>query len=118
MNTYHGSDFYCDVAIPKKIALRIEYEDDQVLAYHHTKPFWPLHIVVVPKKHIPSFTDCDEADDDIVLAVLRVVRKLAKLVEDERGECRILTNLGQYQDSKHLHFHVSSGPPMRAEPKP
>jgi histidine triad (HIT) family protein len=117
MNAYHGTDFYCDIAIPKRIALRIEYEDDDVLAYHHTKPFWPLHIVVVPKKHIASFTDRREGDDEIVLAVLRVVRKLAKSVEDEWGACRILTNLGTYQDSKHLHFHVSSGLPLRDEPK-
>jgi histidine triad (HIT) family protein len=114
---YQGLDFYCDVAIPNKVALRIEYEDDQVLAFHHTKPFWPLHIVVVPKKHIPSFTDRGEDDDEIVLAVLRVVRQLAKVVEDEVGACRILTNLGQYQDSKHLHFHISSGPALREEPQ-
>jgi histidine triad (HIT) family protein len=112
---YDGTDFYCDVAIPKKIELQIEYEDDQVLAFHHTRPFWPLHIVVVPKKHIPSFTDRGGGDDEIVLAVLRVVRQLAKAVEDELGACRILTNLGQYQDSKHLHFHVSSGSPLREE---
>jgi histidine triad (HIT) family protein len=111
MLDYNGIDFYCDVAIPKKIELQIEYEDEQVLAYHHTKPFWPLHIVVVPKKHIPSFTNRNEGDDEIVMAVLRVVRTLAEKVEKERGECRILTNLGRYQDSKHLHFHVSSGPP-------
>jgi histidine triad (HIT) family protein len=112
MDTYNGTDFYCDIAIPKKITLRIEYEDDDVLAYHHTKPFWPLHIVVVPKKHIPSFTDRGDGDDEIVVAVLRVVRQLAKKVEQELGACRILTNLGTYQDSKHLHFHVSSGPPQ------
>ena len=111
MSDYHGTDFYCDVAIPKTVELRIEYEDDHVLAYHHTKPFWPLHIVVVPKKHVPSFTDRNEGDDEVVAAVLRVVRQLAEKVERELGECRILTNLGRYQDSKHLHFHVSSGPP-------
>jgi|SRR5665213_41600 len=111
MENYQGNDFYCDVAIPKKIVLRIEYEDDGVLAYHHTKPHWPVHIVVVPKKHILSFTDRNEGDDEIVTAVLKVVRQIAKKVEVERGECRILTNLGRYQDSKHLHFHVASGPP-------
>jgi histidine triad (HIT) family protein len=113
MRDYQGSDFYCDIAIPGRIALTIEYEDDQVLAYHHTKPFWPFHIVVVPKKHIPSFTDRAEGDDKIVLAVLHVVRQLAAKMEREKGECRILTNLGRYQDSKHLHFHISSGPPLR-----
>ncbi len=116
MTGYHGNDFYCDVAIPKNIDLQIEYEDNHVLAYHHTKPFWPLHIVVVPKKHIPSFTDRGEGDDEIVLAVLRVVRQLARKVEEETGACRILTNLGKYQDSKHLHFHVASGMALRAEP--
>ena len=68
MENYEGNDFYCDIAIPKKIPLRIEYEDDLVLAYHHTKPFWPLHIVVVPKKHIVSFTDREDGDDEIVAA--------------------------------------------------
>ena len=111
MEPYKGNDFYCDVAIPKKVDLRVEYEDDQVLAFHHTRPHWPLHIVVVPKKHIPSFTDRNDGDDEIVAAVLRIVIQLAKKVETERGECRILTNLGRYQDSKHLHFHVASGPP-------
>jgi histidine triad (HIT) family protein len=112
MSNYNGNDFYCDIAIPKQISLQIEYEDDDVLAYHHTKPFWPLHIVVVPKRHIPSFTDRNEGDDEIVLAALTVVRQLALKVERKLGECRILTNLGRYQDSKHLHFHVSSGPPI------
>ena len=110
MENYIGIDFYCDIAIPHKTPLRIEYEDEFVLAYHHTKPFWPLHIVVVPKKHIPSFTDRNEGDDEIVAAVLAVVRKIARKVEIEKGECRIITNLGRYQDSKHLHFHVSAGP--------
>jgi histidine triad (HIT) family protein len=116
LTRYDGDDFYCDIAIPKKIELRIEYEDEHVLAYHHTKPFWPVHVVVVPKKHIPSFTDRGAGDDEIVLAVLRVVRQLAKIVEVETGACRILTNLGKYQDSKHLHFHISSGQALRDEP--
>ena len=42
-----------------------------------------------------------------------IVRKGAANIEDEHGACRVLTNLGRYQDSKHLHFHVSSGDPLR-----
>jgi histidine triad (HIT) family protein len=106
---YSGIDFYCDLAIPKKIDLNIEYEDDFVLSYHHTKPSWPVHIVVVPKKHIASFTNRAEGDDEIVNKVLKVVEEVAKKVETEKGECRIITNLGNYQDSKHLHFHICSG---------
>lgn len=106
---YSGNDFYCDLAIPKKIEIKIEYEDEFVLAYHHTKPGWPLHIVVVPKKHIPSFTNRSAGDDETVNRVLKVVQEIAKKVEKQAGACRIITNLGNYQDSKHLHFHVCSG---------
>ena len=104
-----GNDFYCDVAIPGKVELKKEFESDNVLAFHHTRPNWPVHIVVVPKRHIPSFTDRSAEDETIFQEVLAVVRILAAKVEAEHSAARILTNLGTYQDSKHLHFHISSG---------
>jgi len=110
---YKGNDFYCDVALKNIASLRRVYESDNVLAYHHTKPYWPVHIVVVPKKHIPSFTNRNAEDDVIVNEILQVIRTIAKNIEDEKGEARILTNLGKYQDSKHLHFHISSGDSLR-----
>ena len=45
----------------------------------------------------------------------RGVRQVATAVEAEHGACRVLTNLGRYQDSKHLHFHVNSGKPNGQE---
>jgi len=44
---------------------------------------------------------------------LAVVRRVAEQVTREHGACRVLTNLGRYQDFKHLHFHVNSGEPLR-----
>ena len=41
--------------------------------------------------------------------VMRIARAVAAQVLAEQGACRVLTNLGAYKDSKHLHFHVSSG---------
>ena len=110
---YTGNDFYCDVALKDTSALKKEYESKNVLAYHHTRPFWPVHIVVIPKKHIPSFTNRESVDDAIVTEMLEVIRVIAKRVGDEQGAARILTNLGKYQDSKHLHFHISSGEALR-----
>jgi histidine triad (HIT) family protein len=46
---------------------------------------------------------------------LAVVRRVAEQVTREHGACRVLTNLGRYQDSKHLHFHVNVGAPLREE---
>jgi histidine triad (HIT) family protein len=72
-----------------------------------------VHIVVIPKRHVPSLTDLGEADPTMLGRLLEVVRTVAADVEREHGAARVLTNLGRYQDSKHLHFHVNSGDPIR-----
>jgi histidine triad (HIT) family protein len=110
---YEGTDFYCDVAIPRRQEIRVVHEDERVLAFHHTRPFWPTHVVVVPKRHIASFTTVSGQDEADVRALLAVVQRVARDVEEREGAAAVLTNLGRYQDSKHLHVHVSSGAPLR-----
>lgn len=110
LTTYAGTDFYCDVAIPLSAELEVVHEDDTVLAFHHTRPFWTTHIVVVPKRHIPSFTDIGADDTTDLIRLLGVVQQVARAVEQRHGAAAVLTNLGDYQDSKHLHVHVHSGP--------
>lgn len=110
---YTGSDFYCDVALPHLAALDVVHDGEGVLAFHHTRPFWPVHVVVVPKRHVPSFTDTRDLDDALAVELLSVVQDVARTVERTHGAARVLTNLGTYQDSKHLHVHVSSGDPLR-----
>ena len=107
---YDGDDFYCDVAIPHAAQLDVVHEDELVLAFHHTKPFWQVHIVVVPKRHIASLTRASADDQDDIGALLKVVQSVARAVEAEQGAAAVLTNLGAYQDSKHLHVHIHSGP--------
>ncbi|MGP9683294.1 HIT domain-containing protein [Brachybacterium sp. AOP3-A1-3] len=107
--TYTGSDFYCDVAIPDPGALDVVHEDPSVLAFHHTRPFWEVHIVVVPTRHIASLTTAGPEDEADLRALLSVVQQIARDVEQEHGAAAVLTNLGAYQDSKHLHVHVHSG---------
>ena len=65
--------------------------------------------VLIPKQHVPSLTDLGEAPVELLGELLEVVRSVAREVEAEHGAARVLTNLGEYQDSKHLHFHVNSG---------
>ena len=107
---YLGNDFYCDVAIPRAVPLDVVHDDDLVLAFHHTRPFWNVHVVVVPKRHISSLTTIEPTDETDVRALLGVVREVAMAVEQSHGAAAVLTNLGAYQDSKHLHIHVHSGP--------
>jgi histidine triad (HIT) family protein len=48
-------DFYCDEVLSGKTKVDIVWETDQILAYHHTRPYYEHHIVVIPKIHIQSF---------------------------------------------------------------
>jgi len=108
-----SSDFYCDEALSGRTPVQVVKETDEVLAFHHTRPYWPVHIVVVPKAHIPSLTDLGGHPVETVYRLLDVVREVAAGVEQRHGACRVATNLGGYQDSKHLHFHVGHGAPLR-----
>ncbi len=108
-------DFYCENVLSGKIDVNKVFETDEVLAYHHTRPFWETHIVVIPKRHISSLVEMDEGGDRVLLELFDVIRKVAADVITERGAARVLTNLGKYQESKHLHFHVYSGERVRPD---
>lgn len=101
------NDFYCDQVLSGKTAVKKVLETANVLAYYHTRPYWETHIVVIPKTHIGSLLTID--DDGLLIELLDVVRQVAAQVVKEKGAARVLTNLGEYQDSKHLHFHVNFG---------
>lgn len=110
MAQYRGDDFYCDVAIPRREPIDVVLEDRDILAFHHTRPFWPVHIVVVPKRHVDSLLTLDDAG--LASRLLEVVQSVAADVVARHGEASVMTNLGAYQDSKHLHVHVRAGEPL------
>ncbi|MFJ3182477.1 HIT domain-containing protein [Streptomyces sp. NPDC086796] len=101
------SDFYCHQALAGTIPIETVAETDRVLAFHHTNPSYPVHVVVIPKEHVPSLTDLGNADEGLLNEVVAVVREVAAGVEKEHGSCSVTTNLGLYQESKHMHWHVT-----------
>ena len=106
---YDGDDFYCDVAIPNVALLDVVHEDELILAFHHTRPYWENHVVVLPKTHVRSLTTLGKQDVDLIWRLLVVVQDVARTFENRDGAASVVTNLGDYQDSKHLHVHVHSG---------
>jgi histidine triad (HIT) family protein len=106
---YAGDDFYCDVAFPNLDQLDVVHRGDLVVAFHHTRPYWEHHVVVVPFKHLRSLTTLEPADAPIATELLEVVTHIAAEFEREHGGARVVTNVGRYQDSRHLHVHVGAG---------
>jgi histidine triad (HIT) family protein len=101
-------DFYCREAISGHTAVEKLFESDELLAFRHTQPKWDTHIVVVPKRHVTSLIDAALGEKEL-MNIMRTVRQIAGEVLAEKGECRVVTNLGRYQDSRHLHFHLTAG---------
>lgn len=110
-----AADFYCAQVIPGRVEVRKIVETDRVLAFHHTQPYWPVHIVIVPKKHIASLADVAPDDWPIVQEMLTIASDLSRQITAEHGGCRLSTNSGDHQSTKHLHFYIHSGPRIRDE---
>ncbi len=70
-------------------------------------------LLAVPKKHISSLITLEEHDHDLLLELMGVIQKVASMVTEEKGVCRVITDLGAYQDSKHLHWHIVFGKPLK-----
>lgn len=100
-------DFYCDFVFSGKINVEKIKETKRVLAFNHTRPNYPIHIVIVPKTHIAKLSDLED------LSLIEEIFSIAQEIIREKGldktNFRIITNGGSFQDSKHLHFHLVSG---------
>jgi histidine triad (HIT) family protein len=108
-------DFYCDQVLSGKMPVQKLVETEQVLAFRHTHPYWPIHIVVIPKRHIGSLATMESVDVPLVNEMLQVAAELCRQVTAEHGGCRLSTNCGDYQSTKHLHFYIHHGARLRNE---
>jgi histidine triad (HIT) family protein len=111
MNVHHTDDFYCDMVFSGKVKVKKVKETGNILAFQHTRPSWETHIVIVPKEHIPKLTDLK--DMDLIKEIFQIAREI--IIENNWDEknYRIITNGGEFQDSKHLHFHLISGEKLK-----
>jgi len=103
---------FCKI-VSREIPSACVYEDEYTYAFKDINPQAPVHILVVPKKHISSMAEIDQADDHELAACLRTVRLVAKQENLENGY-RVVSNCGQdaCQSVPHLHFHILGGRQM------
>lgn len=87
------------------------YEDNDVLAFYDINPATPIHILVIPKKHIATLTDLKPEDGEIIAKIYQVINKIAKDMKFEQDGFRVITNCGKDagQEVMHLHFHILAG---------
>lgn len=87
------------------------YEDEEILAFNDINPLAPIHILVVPKKHITSLAHMKDGDEVLVGKIYKVINQIAEENGFKQDGYRVIVNCGKNggQEVMHLHFHVLAG---------
>ena len=87
------------------------YEDEFVYAFKDINPEAPVHILVVPKKHIKSMNEIEEIDENLIGKIFFAIKKIAKEQGIAEQGYRVISNCGKDagQTVIHLHFHILGG---------
>jgi len=98
---------FCQI-IEGKIPCNKVLENDDFLAFNDINPIAPIHILIIPKKHIESFND---VTPQIMAQITPFIQEVAKKVGISENGYRLITNINEDggQEVKHLHFHLLGG---------
>ena len=104
---------FCKI-VNKEIPAKVVYEDDKVMAFHDINPQAPIHILVIPKEHIPTVNDLEEKHKELIGHIFMVIKEIAKEMGIAESGYRVLVNCNRDggQEIYHLHFHLLGGAPL------
>jgi len=105
-----GDCIFCKI-IRKELPAEILYEDERVIAFPDIRPVAPVHILVIPKKHIPNLAEADAADAELLGQALMTLPRIAEQlgIADAGYRTVINTRDNGGQTVYHLHFHILGG---------
>lgn len=101
---------FCKI-IEKELPSKIRYEDEEIVAIDDINPHAPIHILVIPKKHISDLIEATKEDIPLLGKMVYVARELAKDIGISERGYRLIVNTGRDggQLIKHLHLHLLGG---------
>ena len=95
--------------IRKEIPARIVYEDDQYIAIHDIQPAAPVHLLIMPKREIPTLNDLKSEDAPLIGGLFLIAQKLMKQMGHTDYRTVFNCGPGAQQSVFHLHLHVLAG---------
>jgi histidine triad (HIT) family protein len=101
---------FCKIA-DKKIPAKIVFENERILAFSDVNPQAPVHILVIPKKHIPGLNDASNDDEKLLGEIQLVIKQLAGSNKLSGDGYRVVLNCGRMagQAVDHIHYHLLGG---------
>ena len=106
---------FCKI-VRKEIPSRIVFEDEALLAFRDISPIAPVHIIIIPKKHISDLASVQPEDLEILGRIQLVATKLAEQEGISERGYRVINNCREEggQVVKHIHYHLVGGRQMGA----
>lgn len=101
---------FCKI-VSGKIPSAIVYEDEDILCFNDINPTAPVHILIIPKKHLAGINDITQDDASLIGRMFAVIKTLAAQYGVSDSGYRVITNCGpdSGQEVAHLHFHLIGG---------
>ena len=101
---------FCKI-IKGEIPSKKVYEDEEILAFNDINPAAPIHVLVIPKKHITSLAEMEDGDEKIVGKIYKIINEIAEQLGVKENGYRVIVNCGKDggQEVGHLHFHLLAG---------
>ena len=101
---------FCQI-VAGKLPSEILYQDEEVIAFHDIRPLAPTHVLIIPKKHIPSLAELTDAEMSLIGHMAKVANQLAKQAGIVESGYRLVISSGEQggQIVPHLHMHLLGG---------
>lgn len=101
---------FCQI-IAKEMPAKIRYEDAQFVAFDDIAPKAPTHILIVPRKHIPTVDDIEASDECLVGALIYAAKQIAREAGLATNGYRLVFNVRSHggQVIDHIHLHILGG---------
>ena len=104
------SCIFCKI-INKKIPAQVVFEDEDVIAFKDIKPIAPVHIVIIPKKHIISIADLEDDEEVLMGKLIMTAKRIAEDLKISDRGYKLLVRVGKEggQEIDHIHLHLLGG---------
>lgn len=103
-----------------EIKTDIVYQDKNVIAFKDMHPIAPVHILIVPREHIPSIDDLEDRHEKLAGQIILTAQKIARELKISENGYKLLFRVKRHggQEVDHLHLHLLGGAPLSEDIKP
>ncbi len=110
---------FCKI-VNKEVPVKIVFENDDIIAFEDIHPIAPVHILIIPKKHISTIDDLDEKDTILAGMLIQTAKKIARDLGTAKNGYKLLFRVkgGGGQEVNHIHLHLIGGAKLHEEIRP